>query len=280
MMKLFKKVDNLQKYLNQYFNNKNIGFVPTMGALHKGHMSLIKQAQIENDIVVVSIFINPTQFNNTEDLLKYPKTIQADLNLLNNIGSFVVFVPDVIEIYPEGQKSEQFNFDGLELEMEGKFRPGHFNGVGTVVKRLFEIVEPTNAYFGEKDFQQLQIIKKMVAKLNLNINIVPCPIYREPSGLALSSRNRRLSKIQYKEAALIYKTLLKVKLEFNKMTLFELEQMVNQTFIENIYLDLEYFIIADKNTLKPAKKIINTITYHAFMAVFAGDVRLIDNMAL
>jgi len=277
---IFNKVSDIQFYLNKLYLNKNIGIVPTMGALHIGHMSLINMAQKENDIVVVSIFVNPTQFNNANDLLKYPKNLKADLKLLDKENKIIVFAPSEDEIYPYSKKPENFDFSGLELEMEGKFRPGHFNGVGTVVKRLFEIIKPTNAYFGEKDFQQLQIIKKMVAVLKLPINIVSCPIFREPNGLAMSSRNNRLSKTQQKEAVLIYKTLLKIKSEFNKTPLSKLKEMVNQTFTENKYLNLEYFIIADENTLKPVKKIVKSNSYRVFMAVFAGDVRLIDNMAL
>ncbi len=277
---IFDKVDNIQFFLNNSFFNKSIGIVPTMGALHQGHLSLISRAQKENDIVVVSIFVNPTQFNNANDLLKYPKNLKADLELLDKEKKVIIFAPSEDEIYPYSKKSENFNFAGLELEMEGKFRPGHFNGVATVVKRLFEIIKPTNAYFGEKDFQQLQIIKKMVTVLKLPINIVSCPIFREPNGLALSSRNKRLSKKQHKEAILIYKTLLKIKSEFNKTPLNKLKEMVSQTFTESKYLNLEYFIIADETTLKPIQKIVQSNSYRAFMAVLAGDVRLIDNIAL
>jgi len=279
-MKVFKKGNLLHTFLNKNFKNKKIGFVPTMGALHKGHMSLINAAKNENKIVVVSIFVNPTQFNNSNDLDKYPRTLDTDIELLEKVQCDIVFIPEVKEIYPIEETSIQFDFSGLEKLMEGKFRPGHFDGVGTVVKRLFEIVKPTNAYFGEKDFQQLQIIKKMVSVLKLPINIVSCPIFREPSGLALSSRNKRLTKIQHKEAALIYKTLLQVKSEFKTKSITELEEKVTRIFKENKHLNLEYFTIANETTLKPDKKIKETNSYRAFIAVFAGDVRLIDNMAL
>jgi len=279
-MKVFKESKLLQTFLTQKYINQSVGFVPTMGALHKGHLSLIKIAQKENRIIVVSIFVNPTQFNNTVDLLKYPKTLKDDLALLEKESNIIVYAPTVDDIYPEGEISESFDFDGLEFEMEGKFRPGHFEGVGTVVKRLFEIVKPANAYFGEKDFQQLQIIKKMVSRLGLPINIVSCPIFRELNGLAMSSRNKRLNKNQQKEACLIYKTLKLVKAEFDKTPLTELNKKVSQIFNSSKYLKLEYFTIANEATLKSETQIVNTNSYRAFMAVFAGEVRLIDNIAL
>ncbi len=279
-MKVFKESKLLQTFLTQKYINQSVGFVPTMGALHKGHLSLIEIAQKENQIIVVSIFVNPTQFNNTVDLLKYPKTLKDDLALLEKESNIIVYAPTVDDIYPEGEISESFDFDGLEFEMEGKFRPGHFEGVGTVVKRLFEIVKPTNAYFGEKDFQQLQIIKKIVSRLGLPINIVSCPIFREPNGLAMSSRNKRLNKNQQEEAYLIYKTLQLVKAEFDKTSLKELNRKVSQIFNSSKYLKLEYFTIANEATLKSDAQIVNTNSYRAFMAVFAGEVRLIDNIAL
>jgi pantoate--beta-alanine ligase len=279
-MKVFKEVKKLQAFLSQKQNAETIGLVPTMGALHKGHLSLITIAQKENTIVVVSIFVNPTQFNNTDDLLKYPKTLKADLELLKNKSKIIVFAPSVEDVYPDGEKSESFDFGGIELEMEGKFRLGHFDGVGTIVKRLFEIVNPTNAYFGEKDFQQLQIIKKMVTKLNLSINIVSCPIFREPSGLAMSSRNERLSVKNRKEASFIYKSLQKVKLDFKKQSLKYLNGLVEKTFKNNSIFELEYFTIADIETLKPVEKIEPNKEYRAFIAVFVENVRLIDNIAL
>lgn len=279
-MKIFKKGKLLHAFLSKNFKNQKVGFVPTMGALHKGHLSLVNTAKKQNDIVVVSIFVNPTQFNNLNDLNKYPRTLNTDIDLLKKAACNILFVPDEKEIYPEKKIALQFDFSGLDKLMEGKYRPGHFNGVGTVVKRLFEIVKPTNAYFGEKDFQQLQIIKKMVNVLNLPINIVPCPIFREPTGLALSSRNKRLTKTQRAEALLIYKTLLKIKSEFRTKSVSDLNQIVTQIFKGNKYLKLEYFTIANEATLKPDKKIINTNSYRAFIAVFAGDVRLIDNMPL
>ena len=279
-MKVFKEVEKLQAFLTQKQNNQIVGFVPTMGALHKGHLSLINVAQNENSIVVVSIFVNPTQFNNADDLFKYPKSLKQDIDLLKNTSKIIVFAPSVNTVYPDGEKSESFDFNGLEFEMEGKFRSGHFNGVATVVKRLFEIVKPKNAYFGEKDFQQLQIIKNMVAKLNLPINIVSCPIFRESSGLAMSSRNARLSAPLRKEAHLIYKCLKKVKADFKKSTPSELSKYVVKTFHKKPFFKLEYFTIADAETLLQADKIEAHKNYRAFIAIFVDEVRLIDNIAL
>lgn len=279
-MKVFKEGKLLQTFLTLKYMNQSVGFVPTMGALHNGHLSLLKIAQKENRIVVVSIFVNPTQFNNMDDLLKYPKTLKDDLALLEKESNIIVYTPTVDDIYPEGEISESFDFDGLEFEMEGKFRPGHFEGVGTVVKRLFEIVKPTNAYFGEKDFQQLQIIKKMVSRLGLPINIVSCPIFRERSGLAMSSRNERLSTKNREEAHFIYKSLQKVKLDFKKQPPKYLTEFVEKIFKSNPTFKLEYFTIADVETLKPIEKIESNKKYRAFIAAFVENVRLIDNIAL
>lgn len=279
-MKVFKEVKKLQAFLTQNQIDKNVGFVPTMGALHQGHLSLINIAQKKNSIVVVSIFVNPIQFNNAEDLLKYPKTLKQDIELLEKEKNIIIFAPTVDNVYPDGQKSENFDFSGLEFEMEGKFRLGHFDGVGTVVKRLFEIVKPTYAYFGEKDFQQLQIIKKMVTKLNLPINIVSCPIFRESSGLAMSSRNKRLSTKNREEAGFIYKSLQKVKLDFKKQSPKYLTDFVEDTFKNKPTFKLEYFTIADIETLKPVEEVEPNKEYRAFIAVFVENVRLIDNIAL
>ena len=260
--------------------NRSIGFVPTMGALHKGHLSIVKKAKKENDLVVVSIFVNPTQFDKVDDLKSYPVTVDNDLKLLKEIHCDIVFIPNVKNIYPKNIQSNNFDFDGLDKVMEGAFRAGHFDGVGTVVKRLFEIVEPTRAYFGEKDFQQLQIIKKMVEKEKIPVQIVPCEIYREKDGLAMSSRNTRLNKKQRKEAPLIQQTLLQCKKIFPEKEIKEIKKMVEETFQTNKILELEYFEIADSETLLSAEDKSTDIKYRAFIAVFAGKVRLIDNIAL
>lgn len=279
-MKIFKTIESLQTGLSLIDTNMSLGFVPTMGALHQGHLSIVKKAKKENDFVVVSIFINPTQFDKADDLKAYPKTIDNDLELLKDVHCDFVFIPDVEDIYPENVKSSNFDFDDLDKVMEGAFRDGHFDGVGTVVKRLFEIIEPTKAYFGEKDFQQLQIIKKMVEKDHMAVQIVPCEIYREKDGLAMSSRNTRLSEEQRKEAPLIQQTLLKCKSIYAERKISNIKKMVEDTFKDNDILDLEYFEIADVQTLLSTNDKLPNIKYRAFIAVFAGKIRLIDNIAL
>ena len=280
-MKIFKKRDQLKSFLEESKKNKKtIGFVPTMGALHKGHLFLIEQAKKKNDLTVASIFVNPTQFNNQEDLDNYPKTLEKDIELLESVSCDVLFVPTIAEIYHKNVVSNKFDFDGLEHEMEGKFRIGHFDGVGTIVKTLFEIVSPKNAYFGEKDFQQLQIIKKLVTKNQLPISIKGCAIYREKDGLAMSSRNARLSSEQRKVAPIIYKVLKKVKKKFPEETEEEISEWVENQFKNHPFLQLEYFTIADEKSLKPINIKEFDKKYRAFIAVFAGNIRLIDNIQL
>lgn len=260
----------------------SIGFVATMGALHYGHLALVKSALSDNEMVVVSIFVNPTQFNNRKDLEKYPRTLERDVALLKTVSDNKIFVfsPTVKTIYDEKIISEHFDFDGLEFEMEGKFRNGHFDGVGTIVKRLLEIIQPNKAYFGEKDFQQLQIIKKLVEKHDIPSEIIACPIHRENSGLAMSSRNERLKKVYKNEAPFIYKTLKTAKTKFGTKSANKVTEWVVKQFVKNQLLELEYFIIADEQTLKPVKRKSNKKSYRAFIAVYADDIRLIDNIAL
>lgn len=261
--------------------NHTIGFVPTMGALHEGHLSLIRQALQENTRVVVSIFVNPTQFDNRSDLEKYPRSLTTDIALLKAISDdLIVYAPTVEDIYENGLVSEDFDFDGLENQMEGEFRKGHFDGVGTIVKRLFEIVEPDTAYFGKKDFQQLRIIEKLVEKLSLPIKIVGCEIYREDDGLAMSSRNERLSESDRQVAPFIYETLKAAKKRFGTESAQKVTEWVKKQFKTNDLLTLEYFTIADETTLKPVKRRSKLKSYRAFIAVFVGDIRLIDNIAL
>ncbi len=279
-MKVFNKNKLLQGYLSSLATDVSIGFIPTMGALHEGHLSLIKKAKAENDCIVVSVFVNPTQFDKKEDLVNYPKTLEKDLKLLEAIDCNVVFTPNTDEIYKGNITSTHFSFDGLEFVMEGEHRKGHFDGVGTIVKRLFEIVKPHKAYFGEKDFQQLQIIKKLVQKHQITVEIVPCEIYREKDGLAMSSRNVRLTNLQRNEAPFIFKTLTKARDKFEKKTISEVIDWVEKQFEKNPVLKLEYFEIANIKTLKPTKLKEDKIIYRAFIAVFAGSVRLIDNIAL
>ena len=256
---------------------KTIGLVPTMGALHAGHASLVKRAVAENDVVVVSDFVNPTQFNDKNDLLKYPRTLDADCKLLEECGASFVFAPSVEEIYPEPD-TRQFSYAPLDTVMEGKFRPGHFNGVCQIVSKLFLIVEPTRAYFGEKDFQQLAIIREMVRKYPFNLEIVGCPIVREADGLALSSRNARLSDEQRIQALQISKTLFASVEYAQTHTLAETKAFVESAISTAEGLRLEYFEIVDGNSLqtvcdwKDSSYIVGCIT------VFCGEVRLIDNI--
>ena len=261
--------------------NSTIGFVPTMGALHQGHLALMQRSLKENDDTVVSIFVNPTQFNNPEDLEKYPRTLEDDVKKMRGLSDkIILYAPSVDDIYEGNTISQDFDFDGLENQMEGKFRPGHFNGVGTIVKRLFEIVSPTNAYFGEKDFQQLQIVKKMVEKHNLPVNVVGCPIFREENQLAMSSRNERLTAEERKEAAIIYKTLTEAKEIFQTKSPEETIEFVENSFRNNDKFDLEYFVIADESTLLPIEYKSKDKNYRAFIAVFVNSIRLIDTISL
>ena len=263
------------------FIDSTIGFVPTMGALHDGHLALMERSIRENEYTVVSIFVNPTQFNNPEDLAKYPRTLDEDVRKITALNpEVIVYAPSVDDIYDGNPVSQSFDFEGLENQMEGKFRPGHFDGVGTIVKRLFEIVTPTQAYFGEKDFQQLQIVKKLVAKYNLPVTIVGCPIYREANQLAMSSRNERLSLNERNQASIIYQTLLQAKIIFQKETIESAIQLVQQTFKNHPLFDLEYFVIADEETLLSSITKEKNKNYRAFIAVFVNNIRLIDTISL
>lgn len=279
-MLIFTEIKSLQQKIKSLKNGTTIGFVPTMGALHEGHLSLVEKAKKENDIVVVSIFVNPTQFDNADDLINYPKTIDKDLSLLKSFNCDIVFTPTPEEIYADEIQSQSFDFDGLEFQMEGKFRAGHFNGVGTIVERLFEIVKPHKAYFGEKDFQQIQIIRKMAEKRKLTVQIIACPIHREKDGLAMSSRNMRLTKEQRTAAPFIYETLKKAKAEFGTKNASEVIKWVENEFKNHPILRLEYVEIADEDTLLPVETKNPSKKYRAFIAVFAGNVRLIDNISL
>ena len=280
-MKVFKTKTELKTYFNRYSSkNFTIGFVPTMGALHNGHLSLIKESIKNNQITVASIFVNPTQFDKKEDLENYPRTLESDLSMLQGVSCDIAFIPSIEEIYADTVGANHFEFDGLEIQMEGKFRKGHFNGVGTIVKKLFEIVTPTNAYFGEKDFQQLQIIRKMVQKNQLPVSVIGCPIFREENGLAMSSRNQLLSEKEKEEGAIIYEILHEVKQLINKESIEKINLWVAAQFDKNPLFELEYFVIADEENLIPASTISSNKNYRAFIAVHAGKVRLIDTTAL
>ena len=281
-MPLFDKQNELKSYLKPFLlEKKSIGFVPTMGALHKGHLSLMEESLKNNSITVVSIFVNPTQFNNPEDLKKYPRTLDIDLEKINTLNSsIIVYAPAVDDIYNGKTESKSFKYDGLEFQMEGKHRPGHFDGVGTIVKKLFEIIEPTNAYFGEKDFQQLQIVKKLVTKQKLPVKIVGCKIHREENGLAMSSRNERLSTEERSNASIIYKVIKEAKKIFGTKSAKEVTEWVSDQFSKQKMFELEYFEIADEQTLLPCKRKSKSKKYRGFIAVFVNNIRLIDNISL
>jgi pantoate--beta-alanine ligase len=262
---------------------QTIGLVPTMGALHEGHATLVRRAVQENDICVVSVFVNPTQFNNKEDLAKYPRDINRDAELLRSIGAQYVFAPTPEEMYSAEEMNTTFAFDfaGLDQVMEGKMRPGHFNGVVQVVSRLFYLVQPNKAYFGEKDFQQLAIIHHMVERSNMAgtfgaLQIIDCPIVREASGLALSSRNERLSKIE-KQTALVISQTLFASLEWAKegLSVAQVQQRVTETINAVEGLEVEYYDIVDQTTLQPTNSFTNAI---GCVTVYCGPVRLIDNI--
>ncbi|WP_329805915.1 pantoate--beta-alanine ligase [Flavobacterium facile] len=281
-MHVFQTQIELQFELNKAKNqSKNIGFVPTMGALHEGHLSLLEQSLAENEITVLSIFVNPTQFNNADDLKKYPRTLEKDVELVKKLNeNILVYAPSVTDIYEGNTISTSFNYDGLENQMEGKHRPGHFDGVGTIVKKLFEIVKPTNAYFGEKDFQQLQIVKKLVSKYKIPVNIVGCDIFRETTGLAMSSRNERLSESARNESKLIYQILSKAKEKFISKSANEVVLFVENEFKKHSNFTLEYFEIAAEDTLLTCKRKAKNKKYRGFIAVFIENIRLIDNISL
>lgn len=277
-MKLIQTISELRAELDAFRKEgKTIGLVPTMGALHAGHASLVNRAVAENDVVVVSDFVNPTQFNDQNDLLKYPRTLEADCALLEKCGATLVFAPSVEEVYPEPD-TRQFSYAPLDTVMEGKYRPGHFNGVCQIVSKLFLMVEPDRAYFGEKDFQQLAIIREMVRKYPFNIQIVGCPIVREEDGLALSSRNARLTAEQRKEALQISKALF-ASVGFSKSrVLLETKQFVEDCIRRAPGLELEYFEIVDGNTLQPVKAWDESNYIVGCITVYCGEVRLIDNI--
>lgn len=277
-MIILETVSDLQKAtLSLKKEGKSIGFVPTMGALHEGHVSLVAKSTEQNDITVVSVFVNPTQFNNPSDLEKYPRTLTEDTALLKKVGADIVFVPTAKEIYPEPD-TRQFDFGQLDKVMEGKYRPGHFNGVAQVVSRLFDIVKPDRAYFGEKDFQQLAIIREMVKQYSIPVEIIPMPIVREESGLAKSSRNQRLSEKDKEAAVTISKALFKSKDRINLFTVEETIKTVKDEINRVEPLEVEYFEIVDGNTLQSITNWEDTKYAVGCITVFCGEVRLIDNI--
>ena len=280
-MEVFYDKKTFSEFINhQKIQSKTIGFAPTMGALHAGHISLYQEARKENDIVVSSIFVNPTQFNNPDDLAKYPRTVEDDIRKLEDSKLVdAVYIPRVEDIYPNGMERTHYDFGGIENEMEGAARPGHFDGVGTVVEELFLQVKPDNAYFGEKDFQQLKITQKLVEVLDLKIKIHGVKIHREENGLAMSSRNMRLSEIERETSALIYQTLKRVNEWFRVISVPEIKARVEAIF-DNERMDLEYFMIAEESTLKEVDFFSADDDFRAFIVVNVGTVRLIDNLHL
>ena len=256
---------------------KKVGLVPTMGALHAGHASLVKRSVNENEVTVVSVFVNPTQFNDKNDLVKYPRTLDADCKLLEACGATYAFAPSVEEMYPEPD-TRQFSYAPLDTVMEGAFRPGHFNGVCQIVSKLFEAVKPHRAYFGEKDFQQLAIIREMVRQMQFDLEIVGCPIVREEDGLALSSRNARLSAEERENALKISQTLFKSRTFAATHTVSETLKFVEDAITAVPGLRLEYFEIVDGNTLQKVDNWNQTSYVVGCITVFCGDVRLIDNI--
>ena len=277
-MKTIHTISDLRQEIMQLKSEgKTIGFVPTMGALHQGHLSLVQRCIEENDVCVVSIFVNPTQFNDENDLLNYPRNFKIDSELLEEVGCAVIFAPSEQEMYPKPD-TRMFDFGLLDKGMEGEFRIGHFNGVAQIVSKLFDAVTPDKAYFGEKDFQQLAVIRAMVKQLNYSVEVVGCPIVREPDGLAMSSRNMLLTFQQKQNATRISQTLMKSLTFVPKKTITEIRDFVINEINSNSALNVEYFEIVDGNTLLPLQKWNDSDYVVGCVAVFCGEVRLIDNI--
>ncbi len=277
-MYIFSTIKETSDYLSRKKGQGlRIGFVPTMGALHEGHLSLMRRAKEENDLLAVSIFVNPIQFNNAQDLEKYPRDLAKDRALLEQVGCDVLFAPDADEMYPEPETTV-YDFGPLEQVMEGASRKGHFNGVAVVVYKLFEIIKPDRAYFGEKDFQQLAIIKELVRKYKLPVEIVPCPIVREKDGLAMSSRNERLMENERKIAPKISQILKEAKTKTEELNPAELKIWVTEQFEKEPQFRLDYFEIADDTYLQTVENWNKNTGTMGFVAVFLGNVRLIDNI--
>lgn len=277
-MKIVSSIKDLKNFLAlEREKGKKVGLVPTMGALHAGHISLVKRCVAENDICVISDFVNPTQFNDKHDLETYPRTLDADCALLEPVGCDYVFAPSVAEMYPEPD-TRVFNLGPVAEVMEGPRRPGHFNGVAQVVSKLFYIVEPDNAYFGEKDFQQIAVIREMVRQLNLPVHIVDCPIQREADGLALSSRNTRLTPEQRQKAPVIARTLKESTTFVPAKSVQEVIDYVVNTINQVPEMEVEYFEIVDGNTMQPIQNWSDTTYPVGCITVYCGEVRLIDNI--
>jgi len=277
---LLETISDLKEFKNKKTPN-SIGLVPTMGALHQGHLSLIKNAKQDCECVVVSIFVNPTQFNNPTDLVKYPRTLDKDLKAIDELGEdILVYVPSVEEIYPDGTESKDFDFGSLSTYMEGEFRKGHFDGVGTVLQRLFDLIKPQKAYFGEKDYQQLAVVRKLVSLTGQPVEIIGSETYREHNGLAKSSRNKLLTAEDKQKAGIIYEQLKIVKKHFTLKPIVEIKKVVEKNLQSLENFKLEYVEVAAVDNLIPTEQIRPNIKYRVFISVYCNDVRLIDNIAL
>jgi len=279
-MIVFEEKKRLADYLSLNINNHTIGLTPTMGALHQGHISLIKESREKCDLTICSIFINPTQFNDINDFIKYPKTIESDLALLEKAKCDIIYMPHYEDLYRKNEKIKNYQFNGLEKHMEGNRRPGHFNGVATIIEKLFKIIKPTYAFFGEKDLQQLLIIKQLVKNIGMNIGIIGCPTIRDKNGLAMSSRNKLLSENDQAYSAKIYQQLLFCKKNYIKTSFLDLKKQVINSLTESQKIEVDYFKFVDIETLKPKLQINKNTKYAACIAVNISGVRLIDNIIL
>ena len=278
-MIIFKEQKELKKHLTK-LNNSLIGFVPTMGALHQGHISLIKKSNNTCNITICSIYVNPTQFNNTNDFLNYPKTIKDDIKVLQESGCDMLYCPENTDLYKANEKTGEYNFNGIELYLEGEHRPGHFNGVATIVEKLLNIIKPQKIFFGEKDLQQLMIIKTLVKQKNILTEVIGCPTIREENGLAKSSRNQHLSKIDREHCSVIYKQLLDFKYLFKKMDLGELKKQIITNITRGKKIEIEYLELVSLDTFKPDETPRKNLKYAVCIAVSISGVRLIDNIIL
>lgn len=277
-MQVFKEIEPLRAFLKDKWNTLAIGMVPTMGALHAGHLSLVTAAKSENDLSVCSIFVNPAQFNNTKDLEKYPRNLERDLGMLEQAGCDIVFAPENVEMYKH-TATIKFDFGELDKVLEGKYRPGHFSGVALVVSKLFHIVKPTTSYFGQKDFQQFKIIEKLVDELKFDIQLKRMPVFREPDGLAMSSRNMRLNESERKKATILYESLLAAQRTLTDgKAVSRAKEIVNQKWASLPGVKLDYFELADSENLS----LLETVTPESVLLIagFVGEVRLIDNLLL
>ena len=278
-MIILKEQKELKKYLAK-LNSNSIGFVPTMGALHQGHISLIKKSNKSCNITICSIYVNPTQFNNTDDLLKYPRTMKDDIKILQKNRCDILYCPEDNDLYKVNEKRIEYRFNGIELYLEGKYRPGHFNGVATIVEKLLNIINPQKIFLGEKDLQQLMIIKNLVKQKHLLTEVIGCPTIREQNGLAKSSRNQHLSKIDRQYCGIIYKQLLAFKHLFRKMDLSELKNQIIINITNGNKINIEYFELINMDTFESVEAYHKNIKYAVCIAVTISGVRLIDNIIL